>query len=211
MNRIIIYGLIQYILEFNDYFDYCILSRVNSLFREIVIHGTDYNDFIEIKKKSQSKNNSKEILFAKICKKGKLRIAKWFYYYYSINKPSYINYAFVMACKNNHLELSKWLYSIGAYPICWNYYPFYKSCVRGHLEISKWLYSFGINEKEIREILIKNTIKGNLDIIKWFNSLGRISDYSELFTVSLIYERKHIIIWLIENFNLLRNHITIMV
>jgi hypothetical protein len=198
MDKIIIDGLFQYILEFNDYVDYSILIKVNSLFREFILYETDYNDFIEICKKSHN-NDRKKMFFVEICKKGKLKIAKWFYYYYSIDNSNYINYAFVMSCKNNHLELSKWLYSIGAYPLCWNYYPFYKSCINGHLEISKWLYLFSTNETDTKEIIIKIIIRDHLNIIKWFDEIGKISDYYEIFLISLIYEKKNIIKWLISD------------
>lgn len=70
MNQLLIDGLIQHIVSFNDYIDYAKLIRVNRLFYQIINEYTNYTEYVKFLKEFGIYFNKDKFYFIKHVEKA---------------------------------------------------------------------------------------------------------------------------------------------
>ncbi len=118
-------------------------------------------------------NKHKDFVFAYLCKKNYLEIAKWYFsllfnmrqdFFYQKFLPDELGYVhvFEFACEKGHLELVRWLNTLSdlGIPVTAKDHSFRKACANNRLNIIEWFillsperYSFTVEEKEIITII----------------------------------------------------------
>lgn len=187
MNQLLIDGLFQHILSFNDYLDYSKLILVNKLFRKFINNGQEYPFFVKwMGKYRNTYDRNNLLLFA--CKEGYLPIVKWLYLVFDYN-------SIIEKQKEKNLStVKKWLYSISekqstsyvkninircSIHITNEYIRkpdklFLEACNKGHLDVAMWLYlkhteKININTKY--DALDSCCRQRHFTVIEWLNTI----------------------------------------
>lgn len=153
------------------------------------------------------------------CKKGYLKLSKWFYNTNLIDINYLDSIAFIYSCKFGHIDVAKWLLSINIYinnlilkkAFSW-------SCINGHINIAKWLY-LEYGKQILKEIFIDDNItfggacrEGHFELAQWLYGLD-IIDIKKQFEYAFHKSQKnnhHIINnWLLEIERLFDNQVIV--
>jgi hypothetical protein len=114
-----------------------------------------------------------QMLFVRVCHRGKLNVAKWLL---QINPDIDISAgsesAFRNACYYGHLSVAQWLLEVcpDIDMSVYNEYAFHYACVNGHLLVAQWLLSVKptINISILEDLTFSNAcLSGHLLVAQW--------------------------------------------
>lgn len=122
--------------------------------------------------------------FLQVCKKGYIKIVKWFlsrlYSNYELRMLQRTNHnIFSKTCTSGQFKVAKMLFSKNITGDFNKQDLFIKVCEKGHFYIAKWLYC--LDNESFKDKILKNAFtvacaEGHIDIYKWLHSLK--IDYS---------------------------------
>lgn len=212
MEDLLIDGLFQHIISFNNYIDYARMLQVNKDFYWFVSKYTNISKFstFMVELGISFKQEERHRLFCECCINGHFEMAKELYFMSNIDLSNIDIYAstgmYANAFKKSYLsgdlEFTKWLFSLDkkffinkfTYPI------FQKVCDSNYIDTVKWTIDVGYKSywsNSNDDIFVLCAGKGYFELIQYLHSIWDAKPFSEkIFISSCNGGRTNIVQWI---------------